>query len=200
MNLGQSIRIPLKDGSDCHYLPEWLSANESKELFERLLENVHWKHENIRIMGRWIPQPRLTAWYGDKDACYTYSGLKNEPLKWLPELHRIRTRLQEEFQTPFNSVLLNYYRDGSDSMGYHSDDEKELGETPVIASLSLGASRRFLIRSRTSDNDSSHRIDLDTGSLLMMSGHMQTNYKHALPKSKKVMSGRINLTYRFIVE
>ena len=101
MNLDQATRIPLKEGSDCHYLREWLSPSESKELFECLLENVNWKHENIRIMGRWIPQPRLTAWYGDKDACYTYSGLKNEPMKWLPELHRSRTRVQEEFQTPF---------------------------------------------------------------------------------------------------
>ena len=199
MNLDQSRRIPLKAGSDCHYLSEWLSESESTELFECLIENVDWKHENIRIMGRWIAQPRLTAWYGDQGACYTYSGLKNEPMRWLPELQRIRFRLEEEFQTPFNSVLLNYYRNGSDSMGYHSDDERELGETPVIASLSLGASRRFLIRSRSSDNSSSHKIDLDTGSLLMMSGHMQTNYKHALPKSKKIMNGRINLTYRFIV-
>ena len=198
MNIDQPIHVPLKEGSYCQYFTDWLSVSESTDLFEYFVEHVDWKHENIRIMGRWIPQPRLTAWYGDEHACYTYSGLKNEPIAWLPTLHSIKQRLEKQFDTPFNSVLLNYYRDGSDSMGYHSDDEKELGESPVIASVSLGAARRFLIRSRNSGTNKSHRLDLASGSLLMMSGRMQADYKHALPKSKKVTSGRINLTYRFI--
>ena len=103
MNIDQPIHVPLKEGSYCQYFTDWLSVRESTELFEYFVEHVDWKHENIRIMGRWVPQPRLTAWYGDEHACYTYSGLKNEPIAWLPTLHSIKQRLEKQFDTPFNA-------------------------------------------------------------------------------------------------
>lgn len=168
----------------------------SKEVFARLMDEVEWRQESITLFGRRVAQPRLMAWYGDEGTAYTYSGLKNEPLPWSPLLLDLKHRVEELSGHTFNSVLLNLYRDGNDSMGYHSDDERELGSNPVIASLSLGAKRKFNLKQKSTKELVS--IELHDNSLLIMKGELQENWKHAIPKSKRVHSARINLTFRRI--
>jgi alkylated DNA repair dioxygenase AlkB len=130
------------------YEPAFLGAAEASSLLRELLQEVRWRQDHLRIHGREIPFPRLTAWYGDPGAVYTYSGIANRPLAWTPGLARLRDRLRASVGAAFNSALLNLYRTGSDSMGWHADDEPELGPRPVVASGSLGAARRFELRSR----------------------------------------------------
>lgn len=163
-------------------------------IFTELLENLNWKHEPITLFGKQVLQPRLTAWYGDKGVDYTYSGLKNEALPWTATLLEVKEMVERLSQKSFNSVLLNLYRDGNDSMGYHSDDERELGEEPVIASLSLGEVRRFNIKNKETGELIS--FDLPDNSLLIMKGDFQLKWKHAVPKTKRAVGPRINLTFR----
>lgn len=146
------------------------------------------------MFGRTVPAPRLEAWYGDPGAAYTYSGLAHEPLPWTAELQDLRERVESATATTFNSVLANLYRSGADSNGWHADDEPELGEQPVIASLSLGATRRFLLRHRASGE----RVELmlEAGSLLVMRGATQQCWQHCVPKQRTVQAPRINLTFR----
>jgi len=190
------------------YHEDFISVVEAQSLFLQLQADVPWQQERIRMMGKWVLQPRLTAWYGDADAHYTYAGLINQPLPWLPVLSSLRKRIENEFGRPFNSVLLNCYRDGRDYMGWHSDDERSLGPDPVIASLSLGAERRFSFRPKTNhltkqkiDALQSDQTDLGlkSGSLLLMTEGVQAFYKHALPKALRVRDARINLTFRQII-
>jgi alkylated DNA repair dioxygenase AlkB len=159
---------------------------------------VEWEQHRIRIRGREIASPRLSAWYGDPDAHYRYSGLSLEPRPWLPVILELKSRVEAACDEPFNSVLLNLYRDGSDSMGWHSDDEPELGERPLIASLSLGATRRFRLRHRRRKDLEPVAIDLEGGSLLIMEGDTQRFWKHQVPKTKRTVEPRINLTFRNI--
>lgn len=142
-----------------------------------------------------MPEPRLSAWYGD--AAYTYSGKTRQPHAWMPILDALRQRIEIACQARFNSVLLNLYRNGQDSMGLHSDDEPELGPEPLIASLSLGAERRFVLRHKTL-TDQRHTLTLAHGSLLLMAGRTQHAWKHGLPKAKSVAEPRINLTFRWL--
>jgi len=128
------------------YTPGFLARPEADEALERLWGELEWSQKEIKLFGRRLPQPRLVAWYGNPEAVYSYSGLTLEPLPWHPLLERLRERIERFAGCRFNSVLANAYRDGRDSMGWHSDDEKELGHEPLIASLSLGATRRFLVR------------------------------------------------------
>ena len=160
----------------------------------RLWTTLSWTSREIILFGRRVMQPRLVDWYADPGVAYRYSGVTLGPNPWPEALDRLRVRLDRQFGTAFNSVLCNAYRDGNDSMGWHADDEPELGSEPVIASLSLGATRRFRIRSR-GDGDSVG-VDLEAGSLLMMSGRSQALYQHALPKTKRPVSLRSNLTFR----
>ena len=165
------------------------------DTFAMLMTGVSWRTASIQMFGRRIPSPRLTAWVGDH--AYTYSRLTWPPAPWGKTLRAIRQRVEELTGTTFNGVLLNLYRDGCDSMGWHSDDEPELGRQPVIASLSLGAPRRFVFRAR--DNHVNKcPVTLDHDSLLIMAGETQSNWQHALPKSTKRMTARINLTFRNI--
>jgi alkylated DNA repair dioxygenase AlkB len=189
-------RYPLEDGGLLVLHQRWLPPPEAGLAFAELRGETPWKSESIRIAGRLIPVPRLTAWYGDPDATYTYSGLRNEPLPWTPLLRALRARAGETAGAPFNSVLLNRYRDGRDSMGWHSDDERELGDDPVIASLSLGAPRRFVLR-HTRRRGRSITLVLEDGSLLVMGGTTQHFYRHAVPKEDEA-GERINLTFRWI--
>ena len=147
------------------------------------------------MFGRTLPSPRRTAWYGDH--AYRYSRLTWSPRPWTDELIKIKTRIETLCDAPFNGVLLNLYRDGRDSMGWHSDDEAELGPAPVIASLSLGAPRRFVFRCRADAADK-HALELPHDSLLIMRGDTQANWQHALPKTAKPVAPRINLTFRWI--
>lgn len=179
------------------YLPGWLTAADANQLMGALQADVRWQVHRIRMFGSWVDLPRLSCWVGDPQACYCYSGAEFRPHPWSPALQAVRERLQAEDFGRFNSVLLNRYRDGRDSMGWHSDDEPELGPTPVIASLSLGAARRFLLRRR---DDPALRADLmlGHGDLLLMAGQTQRFYQHALPKAARIGEERINLTFRLI--
>lgn len=176
----------------------FLQTADADRLFASLTANLDWRQKQIRMFGKWVTMPRLTAWYGDPDANYTYSGLTETPLPWTVELLEIRGHLTLTTGFTFNSVLANLYRDGADSMGWHSDDERELGPKPVIASVSLGACRRFVFRHRTRP-ERTIALELPHGSLLLMAGNTQRFWKHQLPKSTTVSAPRINLTYRTIV-
>jgi len=182
--------------ADFCYIPDFLPARSANRLVECLWAGLQWEQRDITLFGRRIPQPRLTSWYGDPDAHYTYSGLNLHPLPWHPALLELRRLLQEKLRHDFNSVLANAYRDGHDSMGWHADDEKELGPKPLIASLSLGEGRRFLLRKKLEKNSKSVGLQLEHGSLLVMQGDSQSRYMHSLPKTRKPAGLRINLTFR----
>ena len=148
------------------------------------------------MFGKQIPSPRLVAWYGEKEAAYRYSGILHQPNPWLPELLSIKEIIEQKFNLQFNSVLANLYRNKSDSMGYHADNEIELGKNPIIASLSLGVTRKFNLKHKKSKT--LHKMTLTNGSLLIMSGDTQNNWYHSVPKQKKATAERINLTFRLI--
>ena len=149
-------------------------------------------------MGGKVLQPRLTAWYGDPDRAYVYSGIKNLPLPWTDMLREIKRRIEDCTDEQFNSVLLNFYRDNNDSMGFHSDDEKELGPEPAIASFSLGDRRTFLFKHKSRKDLDTFSVPLPSGSVLLMKGATQRNYQHAINREKRPCGPRINLTFRKI--
>ena len=179
------------------YLPGFLPPARAERLFSRLLAEVDWHQRQILLFGRRRPQPRLTAWCSDPGVSYRYSGLELQPEPWLRPLQALRRQLSSTAGARFNSVLLNLYRDGRDSMGWHADDERELGEEPVIASVSLGAVRRLRLRSR--GGGPSRSVDLASGSLLLMRGRSQAEWQHAVPRTARTVGPRINLTFREIV-
>ena len=166
-------------------------------MLEALWRDLNWTQRDILLFGRKVKQPRLTCWYGDEGTDYGYSGIRLQPEAWHPDLLRLRKRLEAELEYPFNAVLVNAYRDGRDSMGWHADDEPELGEAPLIASISLGETRRFLLRKRSSKHSTS--VDLESGSLLIMPGSVQSAFQHCLPKTRAAKTLRINLTYRRVI-
>lgn len=173
----------------------WMSAAEAGALMQVLRDGLPWEVHHIRLFGREVPSPRLSCWIGDPDAVYRYSGTRFSPHPWTAGLSALRQRLQVELGQPFNSVLANRYRDGRDAMGWHSDDEPELGPEPLIASLSLGAVRRFVLR-RRGDPGRRLALELEPGSLLLMGGTTQRHWKHALPRTTRPVGERINLTFR----
>lgn len=190
----RSVPADFSQSRDFRYIHNFLGQAQASRLLELFWAELNWQQEEIQLFGRKIPQPRLTSWYGDPDARYTYSGLHLEPQAWHPVLLELRTHLEDFLQRRFNSVLANGYRDGRDSMGWHADDEKELGTGPVIASLSLGACRRFLLRDRRGNETMC--LPLEHGSLLIMQGASQSAWKHSLPKTTRPVGLRINLTFR----
>jgi alkylated DNA repair dioxygenase AlkB len=173
--------------------------NES-ELLEQLIEETPWKLEHVTLCGKTYPQPRLVAWYGDDAVTYTYSGVSLTALPWTPELLKLKERVEELCASPFNSVLLNYYRDHRDSMGFHADDEPELGLFPTIASVSLGEERQFVLKHQHRRDIEDIRLPLPSGSLLLMAGATQENWKHGVPKESKPCGPRVNLTFRNILQ
>lgn len=173
-------------------IPGWLSEPEA--WYERLRRGLQWRSQEITLFGRPVLQPRLMDWYADPGVSYRYSGLTLSSKAWPPVLMSLRELLEAHCKTPFNSVLCNAYRDGQDSMGWHADDEPELGPEPLIASVNLGATRRFRIRPK--GGGQSLGIDLQSGSLLLMSGCSQADYQHAVPKTRRPVGPRINLTFR----
>jgi alkylated DNA repair dioxygenase AlkB len=179
------------------YYRHFLDAADADRYLAALLDAVPWRQETFSIYGKVMQMPRLTAWYGDAGATYVYSGIKNEPLGWTAELAEIRADLESFLGVRFNSVLLNRYRDGNDSISWHADDERELGEQPTIASISLGAARTFQLRGEV-DKKPIGSILLEHGSLLTMEGRSQVDFQHAIPKERKVLGERINLTFRVI--
>ncbi|MBL7777558.1 MAG: alpha-ketoglutarate-dependent dioxygenase AlkB [Chitinophagales bacterium] len=170
----------------------------SDKLFLQLKESIEWRSEEIKIFGRWVMQPRLTAWYGNAGKTYRYSGIEMKPLPWTPYLLEIKNKVEKQCDVSFNSVLLNYYRTGADSMGWHSDDEPELGKNPVIASVSFGAERLFCLRHKK-EKSLQVKLKLTAGSLLIMTGETQHHWQHAIPKTTKPIGERINLTFRKII-
>ncbi|MCX7096001.1 MAG: alpha-ketoglutarate-dependent dioxygenase AlkB [Methylobacter sp.] len=172
------------------------SLPESDCLFARLQAELAWQEESIFIYGRQVKVPRLMCWYGDSDAWYQYSGVNHQPLPWTPTLQTIRKSIERQCRCRFNSVLANLYRDGNDSMGCHADDEKELGQNPVIASLSLGDQRVFKLHHKKCREKLD--IVLSHGDLLVMAGSLQHHWLHSVPKTKKLKTPRINLTFREI--
>ena len=178
--------------------PAFLSAAEATNFLAELTTEAAWEQRSIRLFGQEFPQPRLTAWHGDAEARYTYSGLTWEPRPWTAALQVLRRRVEAATRTTFNSVLLNLYRDGRDSMGWHADDEPELGPAPAIASVSLGAPRRFRLRPRAGLGHAPLSLDLPHGSLLLMRGPTQQHWQHALPKTARPVGPRLNLTFRWV--
>lgn len=190
------VTLPLA-GADLRFDPGWLEAAAADRLFAQLRAGIPWEVHRIRLFGREHASPRLSCWIGDPGTSYRYSGSRFEPRPWPAALDPLRERLQAELGVGFNSVLANRYRDGRDCMGWHSDDEAELGTEPVIASVSLGAPRRFVLKHREAP-ERRLALDLPHGSLLVMQGGTQRLYRHALPRTARPVGERINLTFRRI--
>ncbi|MDX1719737.1 MAG: alpha-ketoglutarate-dependent dioxygenase AlkB [Salegentibacter mishustinae] len=183
--------------AELEYFPNFLNKEKADLLLQKLLKEVPWHQQNIKLFGKEIPQPRLTAFYAEQGISYTYSGLQLKPNSFSTELWELKQKTQELSGYDFNTCLANLYRHGNDSMGWHADDEKVLGKNPVIASISLGGIRRFQFKHKT-NKDLKESIELQHGSLLIMKGSMQHFWKHQLPKTKKEVAPRINLTFRKI--
>lgn len=200
MHAGAWQTLPLP-GAELAIIEDWLAPSEADALLARLLETIPWENHRIRLFGREVASPRLSCWIGDPGAHYVYSGTRFEPRPWTDELADLRRRVEAACGASFNSVLANLYRGGNDAMGWHSDDEPELGARPVIASLSLGEARRFLFRPKRRDDRgvrAPSELRLAHGSLLRMAGDTQALYQHALPRMARVTAPRINLTFRRI--
>ena len=191
----EPTRLDLPD-ADVTFWPSFAGPDEARAWEKALLEELPWAPETLTLFGREVLSPRLVAWHGDPGARYAYSGVSHDPAPWSPTLTNIRERLEALTSHSFNSVLANLYRDGSDSMGWHSDDERELGPEPVIASVSLGAARRFRLRHKRTK--ASQPIELTHGSLLVMAGMTQKFWQHAVPKTARPVGARINLTFRTV--
>jgi len=190
----QALNLPI---DLLKYFPAFFNAQESLALMQEFISTVPWQQRIVTMYGKQIITPRLTAWYGDKGKDYTFSGTKFDPLPWTGELLQIRKKVEEIANVTFNTVLLNYYRDGNDSVAWHSDDEYDLGNKPVIASVSLGQARRFDVRHKT-DHQKKYSVNLENGSLLLMKGDLQHNWEHRIAKSIKPLKERVNLTFRII--
>jgi alkylated DNA repair dioxygenase AlkB len=189
-------RIDLPDG-DVTLFTSFFGPEESDRLLDEVYEGTGWRQETIETGDATIPLPRLTAWYGDPGRTYTYSGITMLPKAWTKPLLEIKQRIEAVSLGTFNSVLLNLYRDGRDGVGWHSDDERELGENPVIGSVSLGGTRTFALRHKKR-KDARVEIELTHGSFLLMKGATQRFYRHAVPKTEDPVEPRINLTFRRI--
>jgi alkylated DNA repair dioxygenase AlkB len=190
-----------RDALALEYRPDFLLPDEADRLLAVLLEGTPWQQPELVIYGKRVKVPRLTAWYGDPGATYVYSGIKNRPISWTAPLRALKGAVEAAAATHFNSVLLNLYRNGNDYMSWHRDDEPELGNSPKIASVSLGVTRRFDLRqvcSNSGQKRMTHRIELAHGSLLLMWGRTQRQWEHGIPKEPKLSEPRINLTFRMI--
>ncbi|WP_194714607.1 alpha-ketoglutarate-dependent dioxygenase AlkB family protein [Noviherbaspirillum soli] len=185
--------------ADLRFMHGFYPPGECTSLLATLLEETPWRQERIEVWGKVHDQPRLTSWHGDPGTDYTYSGVTLATCPWTPLLSRLRSDIEEATGHRYNSVLLNLYRDQHDGVGWHSDNERELGRMPVIASLSLGETRSFRLRHRERKH-APVSIDLTDGSLLLMAGATQRNWQHAIPKERREKGPRINLTFRQIAQ
>ncbi len=190
------IILSLPD-SDIIYYPNFYPQEEASVLFEDLKKNSKWQQDEITVYGKKHLQPRLTALYSLDDMHYSYSGISMNSMLFTPTLLQIKNKIEKNIEEKFNAVLLNLYRDGRDSVGWHSDDEKELGKNPAIASLTLGEERMFHLNHKNNKEIKS-KLLLQHGSLLLMKGKTQHFWQHQIPKSKKINGPRINLTFRLI--
>jgi len=186
--------VPLAHGAFVDHDPAWLDPGEADALLRTLLAELAWEQREIVLFGRPVLQPRLIAWAGDLG--YRYSGQTLPPRPWTPALQALRQRVGDRAGVPFNHLLANRYRDGRDSMGLHADDEPELGDEPVVATVSLGAERRFVLRPRKPRDGDPRAIPLGHGSLLVMGGPCQRHYVHGIPRQPAVLGERVSLTFR----
>lgn len=187
--------LPMDSSALLH--PAGYEEAHANTLFKKLLEEIPWEQKQVRMFGKLIDQPRLVAWFGDNDASYTYSGLTLNPHPWTPTIDECRRRCEELAGVSFNSGLANLYRNGQDTVSWHSDDEPELGSEPVIASVSLGSARRFDFRHVS--GEPTIKTELQSGSIVIMSGKSQSHWKHQIPRTKRVETPRINLTFRQVI-
>jgi alkylated DNA repair dioxygenase AlkB len=178
------------------WYPRWLAPEDAASALDCLIREVAWKQDTIGTPGGPKLLPRLTAWQGDPGAVYVYSGIRNVPRAWTPMVLELKAAVEAVTGGRFNSVLLNRYRSGEDSMGWHADREPELGREPVIASVSLGAARRFDLRHK--ESGALRSFELTSGSLLVMRGQTQAHWWHRVPKAPGLLKERINLTFRFV--
>ena len=185
-------RITLRDGGTLLYDATFLAGEAADALFECLRTGTPWTQE-----GGGRPFPRLTAYHADAGVRYSYSGVTHEAMEWTPELREVKRRVEEASGATFNSLLLNLYRGGRDSIGFHADDEPELGTNPIVASVSLGAVRTFVLKHRTAKEKLT--FELAHGSLLVMGGTCQHFWLHGVPKTEAAVGERINLTFRKII-
>lgn len=189
-------KLKIKDG-ELYYDRFFFSNIEANKYFNLLKKEIQWQQDNIKIFGKIYLQPRLTALYANNNKSYSYSNIKMQPITFTPTLFDIKSKIEKRINSQFTSCLLNLYRNGQDSNGWHADNEKELGLNPVIASLSLGAERVFHMKHRN-DKKEKVKINLTNGSLLVMRGRTQHHWLHQIPKTRKKVGERINLTFRII--
>ena len=192
----EKITFDIPD-AEIEYYPNFFDSIRAIEVLERLKEEIPWQQDSITVFGKTHPQPRLTALFGNEGKSYSYSNIVMKPHKWNPLLMAIKNEVEEVCNAHFSTVLLNYYRDGKDSNGWHADNERELGRNPVIASVSFGAERNFHLQHNTI-KEQKLKIVLEHGSLLIMKGVTQHFWKHQIPKTAKPIGPRINLTFRII--
>lgn len=178
------------------FYPDFFSKAESDLYLQSLKNGIDWKQESMNMYGKQVNFPRLTAWYGDNDKPYSFSGITLAPKVWTRELLEIKDKIEPLSKVRFNSVLLNRYRSGNDSISWHTDAEKELGQNPVIASVNFGETRKFQLRHI--ETKEKIEIELTHGSLLIMQGELQHFWQHQVPKTAKKVNERINLTFRVI--
>lgn len=190
-SLGSNL---LPFGGELYHLPKYISRTEN--LIKSIKEECIWRDDKIVMFGKSYSQPRRVAWCGDEGITYTYSKIKMTSSGWPKVLKEIRDQIEKDFDLLFNSCLVNWYRDGDDYMSYHSDNELELGDKPTIFSLSLGASRDFLLKH--TDTGKTEKTSLEDGDLVIMKGEIQEQWKHSIPKRKNVSTERFNLTFRNI--
>ena len=194
----KTSRLPITDG-ELIYIPGFLPPAQADTLFQQLYEGIEWRQDQIRLFGKQHAIPRLQAFQGEPGLHYRYSNLTLQSAPWHPAIAALLPTLNTYHPAGFNCTLLNLYRDGQDAMGWHSDDEPELGPDPIIASLSLGEARRFLLRHRTNKLLDKVELKLGHGDLLIMAGSTQHHWHHSVPRSKPIQSPRINLTFRHIL-
>jgi len=187
--------LSLRNG-ECVYVPSFFSLPESNYYFQKLKNDIIWKQESMYMYGKQVMFPRLTAWHGDNEISYSFSGITFNPYTWSKELIEIKNRIEPIADTQFNSVLLNRYRDGNDSISWHTDAEKELGINPIIGSVNFGATRKFQLRHIHTKEKV--ELELSHGSLLIMRGELQHFWQHQVPKTSQKIAERINLTFRKI--
>ena len=196
--LDRAREIELPD-AELSYYPEFFETKQADGLLTKLKDGIEWTQNTIRFYGKESLVPRMEAWYGDEGKSYAYSGIHMDPKPWTEELIIIKHKIEPLAGVAFNSVLINYYRDGKDRVAWHSDDEKELGQNPVIGSVSLGAERKFKLRHKQyKTNGHKHEVTLGHGSFLLMKGSTQHHWMHEIPRTAKPIGPRINLTFRII--
>lgn len=193
------LTIEHMENNDFILIHNFIDGAVSNNYLEILKREINWRQDKFKIFGKVLDVPRLTAWYGDNGLKYSYSGLSLIANGWHPKVEEIKNKVESNYHVDFNSVLINYYRDNNDSMGWHSDAEKELGTNPIIGIVSLGETRSLQFKHKRDKSIKSFSLELSNGSLLIMGSDVQHNWLHQIPKSKRILGERISLTFRKII-